>query len=286
MFKLKSVLRDKEGAESGAPTGGENAQVIDNNEDLGGEVELPKVSAAAAKALTKGWQTKEDWTSAGKDPEEWISASHFNKNGDIFTQMQSLKHGMKQQDKRIADNNVYWQGQLQIQRDDLITKRDEAIDDSDKVAVKAIDKQINQIDQQATKLDKSKQEQVAASPEDLQAENAYFNNLTVQQAGYAQRVAGHFINNENLSGADLVAAVTKEVNKQFNLATKPAVNERREQASVTDTKKPSKQTSGKYTVDTLTAQDKSSLQAMRNISKVYANKSDAEMLKILNDSKR
>ncbi len=250
------------------------------------EKELPQVSAAQAKALTKGWQTKEDWTDSGKDPEEWISASHFNKNGELFSQMQNLKHGMKQQDKRIQDNNVYWQGQLQIQRDDLIAKRDEAIEDADKGAVREIDKQINQVDKQVNQLNQSKQEQVQASPEDLQAENEYFNNLTVQQAGYAQQIAGSFINNNGLSGADLVAAVTKEVNKQFNIAPKPAVNERREKASVTDSKRSSKPQDGKLTVDTLTAQDKASIQAMRNVSKTYANKSDAQMIKILNDAKR
>lgn len=272
-------------------TSEDSAQTVDVKTEVEGKdehQELPQVSAAAAKALTKGWQTKEDWVAGGKDEDEWISAAHFNKNGDIFTQMQSLKHGMKQQDKRIADNNVYWQGQLQIQRDQLIAKRDEAIDDSDKLAVKEIDKQINELDKTSTQLNQSNQQQVQsqASPEDVKAENDYFNDLTVGQAGYAQQVAGHIIQNQSLSGTALVEAVTKEVNRHFNIETKPAVNERREKASVTDTKRTSKPKDGKLTVDTLTAQDKSSLQAMRNISKVYANKSDAEMLKILNDAKR
>ena len=41
------------------------------------EPELPKVSEAETKALTKGWQTKEDWVASGKDADEWISARHL-----------------------------------------------------------------------------------------------------------------------------------------------------------------------------------------------------------------
>lgn len=270
----------------------ENNENVDkeiNNENLEDKsnetITLPEVSAAAAKALTKGWQTKEDWEKSGKDPEEWISASHFNKNGDIFTQMQGLKHSIKNQDKRISDNNVYWKGQLQIQRDELVVKRDEAIDEADKGAVNAIDKQINELDKTKAHLEDSVK-LPQASNADLDIENQYFGSLLNSHTNYAQQAAAHYINNESLSGADLVSAVKAAVNKQFNIEEKPAVNERREKASVTDTKRSSGKRSEKVTVDTLTAADKHSLQAMRNISPKYANKSNAEMLKIINDANR
>lgn len=276
--------------ESAENQDGKNAQVIDNNEELdkgGEEKALPKVSEAAVKALTKGWQTKEDWTAAGKDPEEWISATHFNKNGDIFTQMQSLKHSIKNQDKRISDNNTYWKGQLEIQRGELEAKRDVAIDDSDKVAVKALDKQLKELDKTEINLEQSaKLVEPATSQADLLVENNYFNDLKQGHVGYAQQVAAHYINNESLSGKALVDAVTKEVNKQFNIETKPNINERRSESSITDGNKSNKSTSSKITVDTLTREDKISIQAMQNISPKYAKMSNAQIVKILNDSKR
>ncbi len=265
-------------------TSGEDQPIIKAVEENPEAKELPQVSEAAAKALQKGWQTKEDWTAAGKDPEEWISATHFNKNGDIFKQMQVLKNGQKNQDKRISDNNAYWQAQLATQKQSLEAAKEVAIEDSDKAAVKKIDKELAANEQQSNQLNESAKPEQAA-PEDLQIENNYFNDLKQGHVGYAQQAAAHFINSQSLSGQELVDAVEAEVNKQYNITKAPAKNERREKASVTDGKKSTASKSDKITVDNLTAEDRASIQSLKNVSVKYANKSDAEMIKILNDVK-
>lgn len=240
--------------------------------------QLPQVSVAEAKALQKGWQTKADWTESGKDPDEWISANHFNKNGEMFSQMQRLKSNAKNQDQRIADNNVMWKTQIEMQKQELLDKRDDAIEDSNKDEVKKLDSQINQLDQQAAKLTTAEVPQL--SQEDAIAEQTYFNSLNPGQQPYAQQVAQHFIN-QGLFGEDLVNSVSAQVIKQF-----PPTNPRREKAPATDnSKRTSKIEDGKMTVDNLTSEQKAVMQSMRNVNARYAKKSDAEMIKILEDSK-
>lgn len=258
-------------------------EVIDKNP----VAELPQVSAAEAKALQKGWQTKEDWVAAGKESDEWISANHFNKNGEVFSQMQRLKTSVKNQDQRLEDNNAFWKSQLETQKKELVDQRNEAIEEADVVTVNKLDGKIKDIDQQTAKLGKAVP---TLSSEDTEAENTYFNGLGVGHRPYAQQVAAQFIA-QGLSGADLVEAVTGEVNKAFNpTETKQSAkpnNERREKAAVTDSsRRSSNADDGKLTIDKLTKEDKQTMQAMRNISARYAKKSDAEMLKIIEDSRR
>lgn len=249
--------------------------------------DLPQVSAAEAKALQKGWQTKEDWVDSGKEADEWISANHFNKNGEVFSQIQRLKNNAKDQDQRLSDNNEFWKSQLETQKQQLVDQRNEAIEDADVAEVNKLDSKIKDIDQQTAKLGKAAP---ALSDADTAAENDYFNALSVGHRPYAQQVAAQFIQ-QGLSGADLVEAVTGEVNKAFapaeNKPNAKPTNERREKAAVTDSsRRSSSADDGKLTIDKLTKEDKQSLQAMRNVSARYAKKSDAEMLKILEDSKR
>ncbi len=247
--------------------------------------QLPKVSEAEAKALTKGWQTKEDWVASGKDGDEWISANHFNKNGEVFSQMQRLKTSVKNQDQRIADNNEFWKSQLETQKQQLLDQRTEAIEGADVEEVNKLDGKIKDIDEQTAKLG---QAIPALSDEDTEAENTYFNALGVGHRPYAQQVAAQFIS-QGLSGAELVEAVDGKIQEAFGGSVKPKetpTNERREKAAVTDSKKRTTSVDdGKLTVDKLTKADKASIQAMRNISTRYAKKSDAEMLKIIGDSK-
>lgn len=251
------------------------------------EQDLPQVSEAQAKALQKGWQTKEDWVASGKDADEWISATHFNKNGDVIRQMQELKRAVKGTEQRLADNNALHAAKLQVEREQLLQQRDNAIEDADKVEVKRIDKQINSIDQQAVSLNQAAPQ---APAEDLQVENNFFNSLPFGQTQFAQQAAAHYINSQKLSGQELVDAVQTEIQKQFNTTPvnnepTPKVNERRNKPSITDAKKPAARKPQGASVDSLTAQDRSVIQSMRNMSSTYAKKSDAEMIKILNDSK-
>ncbi len=245
------------------------------------EPELPKVSEAEAKALTKGWQTKDDWIASGKDPDEWISASHFNKNGDIFKQMQSLKAGVKASEQRIADNNEFWKAKLEMEKEALLSQRNEAIEDADVSQVNKLDGQIQKIDAQAAKLEKP--EQVVAQ-EDIDAENTYFASLTPMQQAYANQIAAPYLS-QGLSGPDLVEAIDAQIKKESPAPEAPK-NPRRAKAPVTDVKKRSTSVDdGKMTVDNIGKDDLAVLQSMRSMSTKYAKMSNAELIKVIEDTK-
>lgn len=244
--------------------------------------ELPSVSEAEVKALQKGWQTKEDWKESGKDPDEWISANHFNKNGDVYSQMQRLKKNASASDQRIADNNALWKTQLDMQKEELLEQRDEAIDDADKDQVKKLDGQIDRLKEQSAKLEALQIPPV--SPEDTAIEQTYYDSLDITHRDYANQATTYYVNKFGLSGEELVKYVSQAVNKQYPPIT--PINPRRDKASVTDTsKRSSKAGDGKITVDNLTRDEKSVMQSMRNINVKYAKMSDAQMIKILQDSK-
>ncbi len=258
-------------------------QEVDQAEEVETKVEpeLPKVSEAETKALTKGWQTKEDWVASGKDADEWISASHFNKNGDIFKQMQSLKAGVKASEQRIADNNEFWKAKLEMEKEALLSQRNEAIEDADVSQVNKLDGQIQKIDAQTAKLEEPKP---TLSEEDAKVENDYAASLTPMQQAYANQIAATYLN-QGLSGQDLVDAIDAEVKKE-SPAQEPPKNPRRAKASVTDTKKRSTSADdGKMTVDNIGKDDLAVLQSMRSMSTKFAKMSNAELIKVIGDSK-
>ena len=258
-------------------------QEIDQAEEVEAkaEPELPKVSEAETKALTKGWQTKEDWVASGKDADEWISASHFNKNGDIFKQMQTLKAGVKASEQRIADNNEFWKTKLEMEKETLLSQRNEAIEDADVSQVNKLDGQIQKIDAQTAKLEEPEQ---TVAQEDINAENAYFALLTPMQQAYANQIAKPYLS-QGLSGQDLVDAIDTQIKKESPAPETPK-NPRRGKAPVTDSKSRSSSVDdGKMTVDNIGKEDKSVLQAMRSMSAKYAKMSNAQLIKVIEDTK-
>jgi hypothetical protein len=51
------------------------------------EQEAPQVSAAEEKALSSGWMPEEDWIEAGNDPDDWVDAKTFNRNGEFMSRI-------------------------------------------------------------------------------------------------------------------------------------------------------------------------------------------------------
>lgn len=257
---------------------------LENTEEEVIEVaEPPKVSATEAKAREKGWlpgdELKAKLEADGReyDPDMVVSARQYIEKGEMISEINRLRRQSRETDKRLADNNAFWKAQLEAQKTALQEKRDEAIDLADKDTVNAIDGEIASIDKQAEALDTEEQIDIV----DVEAENTYFASLTAGQKPYAQQVAAVFIN-QGFSGADLVEKVNEEVLKQF-----PPTNQRRETAPVTEAKtRGSKRKEDAITVDSLKAEDRQALAAMKRVSPLYAKKSDAEILKIIEDSKK
>jgi len=243
--------------------------------------EVPEVNAAEAKARAKGWVGLEEWKEQGKNPDDWAPYKFFNEKGDMISQIQQLKRQQKDVDSRLSMNNEFWKAQLEAQKTSLESSLEEAVESADTARVKQITGQMNDVSNQLNNLN----QQVSVpqvDPQDIAVEESYFKSLSTRPKQlYAQEVAGPLVNS-GLSGQALVDAVSEAVNREF-----PAQNQRRNNAaSVTDSpRKPVAAKEQKYSIDNLSKEDKAILTSLKNVPS-FKGKSDLEILKALEDSKR
>lgn len=103
----------------------------------------------AEKAQAAGWRPKDEWDG---DPSEWVSAKEFNKRGELFESIRSLKKQSAEDRKtleKLAEHNKKIAQQLRQQRiEELEERKAAAVDVADRETVKAIDKQIKAIDKE------------------------------------------------------------------------------------------------------------------------------------------
>jgi len=105
--------------------------------------ESQEAEAESSEDLPRGYMTKEAWVASGKDPEDWVSPEGFKLRGEHIKHTQALK---REFDNQIKNLSLFHQIQLKNQREELISKRDDAIDVADKAAVKGFDKQLKELD--------------------------------------------------------------------------------------------------------------------------------------------
>lgn len=103
-----------------------------------------------ADAHPRGYMTKEAWVASGKPAGDWVSEEIFKERGERIKQTAALKKEnselKREFDNQIKNLSLFHQIQLKNQREELLSKRDDAIDVADKAAVKAFDKQLKELD--------------------------------------------------------------------------------------------------------------------------------------------
>src|SRR5690606_21375034 len=113
--------------------------------------------------------SKEAWTAAGKDPGEWVSEDVFKERTLRIKNEQRLKRALAETkedfDNRLKNLNMLSQAQLERQRQELLSRRDDAIDTADKATVKRLDKEIDAIDKEVALVTEKKPEQNTKPPE-------------------------------------------------------------------------------------------------------------------------
>lgn len=92
------------------------------------------------KPLPRGYMTKDAWVESGRDPEDWVSPEVFKERGERIKMKAEY-------DNRFKNLSMYYQKQMEIQRNDLLARRDEAIDTADKAEVKRLDKELKELDE-------------------------------------------------------------------------------------------------------------------------------------------
>ena len=98
----------------------------------------------------RGYMTKEAWVASGKPAGEWVSEEIFKERGERIKQTAALKKEnaelKREFDNQIKNLSLFHQIQIKNQREELLSKREDAIDVADKAAVKAFDKQLKELD--------------------------------------------------------------------------------------------------------------------------------------------
>lgn len=170
------------------------------------------------KPAPRGYMSKEAWVESGKDPDEWVSEEVFKERGERIKQTAKLQ---KEFDNQIKNLNLLHQAQLRKERENLLSRRDDAIDIADKAAVKALDKQIKEIDD----LEELTQEQAVIQQDkpievaNWENANPWINNPKDPRTGIAQK-AFEAATKSGMDIDDALDLVDAAIAKKFS--TKPA----------------------------------------------------------------
>jgi len=252
--------------------------------------QAPKEDAEVTEAKSRGWTTKADWIAAGKDPDDWVSAKHFNEKGRLISQARQLDTLQRTFDNRIQNVKVLYDAQLRALRtenDTLQAAKREAIGYADYDAVQRIDKQL--MDNAVSQLNvqqASQQAFVDPNVSELQAKEADWNrnnpwiNDGSEKSRFAISLYSEMAQNYPQSTFEQRLEVLNEAIKQ-KYPDAPKTNPNRDKPALTDTKTSSHVSSGKLTWGELTGEELKWFNAMPG-----AWKSKDEYLQAVTDSRK
>jgi hypothetical protein len=185
------------------------------------------------KETPSGYMSKEAWTEAGKDPDEWVSEDVFKERTLRIKNEQRLKRQLAETkedfDNRLKNLNMLSQAQLERQKQELLSRRDDAIDVADKATVKRIDKEIEAIDKQSD-LVADKKDIPPKPPEiaEWEEENPWIFDENDPRVKIANDAAAEAISQNKTLAAALRAAdkavAEFEQSKNVEYKKKPAVS--------------------------------------------------------------
>jgi hypothetical protein len=206
------------------------------HDEVDEQAELEQVDEAKQEEpKPSGYMTIEAWEASGKDPKEWVSEDVFKERTQRIKETSRLKRELadreKDFDNRLKNVNLLAQAQLARQREELISRRDDAIDIADKATVKRLDKQIDDLDKEAELVeDKPAVQQV--KPKEVvewEEENTWIEDVTdprtpIAQKAYIEAIqAGKTIAGA-LRAADKAITAIKQESKHDEIRKKPAVS--------------------------------------------------------------
>lgn len=170
------------------------------------------------KPKLKGYiSSKEDWVASGKDPDDWVSPEVFKERGERIKMKAEY-------DNRFKNLSMYYQKQMEIQRNDLLARRDEAIDTADKAAVKRLDKELKELDE-IEQLNKVEDAPAIVKPPEVvewEEDNPWCHDIKDPRLALAQRVFKSAID-QGKTPATALRMVDKEIAAKFiDKSRKPA----------------------------------------------------------------
>lgn len=165
-------------------------------------------AAQQEQAKKGGWQDLNDWIESGKDAKDWVPAHHFNLKGEFIGK---IKAKDREFEERLSAVQQLHNKQLEIQRQELIDKRDAAALQGGEEGAKAV----REIQGQLDELNTPQQPAFQPSPvlEQWNEQNPWINEPSPKST-YARTV----FQNALRAGATqeaAVMAVDLEINKHF-----------------------------------------------------------------------
>lgn len=221
-----------------------------------------------------GWKPEEEYN--GK-PEDWRSAEVFNERGvwiEKHKAQEKRQNDMEQRFNTRMDNaNKLRDTQMKTQKDELVRKRDEAIDLADRETANSYQASIDELSVQPeaeAPADNSQQ-----LLDNWSGKNAWFYEGG-PKAAYAQAQFNSYTG-RGMDTQSAIDSMERDMSREF-----PAVNSKREAAPATEggSKPGAKRSSAKLGMGDLTSDEKKYYRAMPN---AWAN--DAEFLQAVQDTR-
>jgi hypothetical protein len=113
-------------------------------EDVAGQQEKPENTKS--HPADKIYIDKETWIKQGRDPDKWISPEWFRDRTEKIQLKSMIAQQQKEFNRRLELNNRMHQVQLDRQRQELESRKENAILEADTKEVKRIDKELRDID--------------------------------------------------------------------------------------------------------------------------------------------
>ncbi len=250
----------------------EEALEVDNTETPD---DPPEMSAAEEKARGGGWKPESEWEEDDpKKPREFASAEEFNIRGEFIGRIKDQDRRMSDMETQFntrADNmNKLHKQQIDSQRADLISKRDDAIDLADREGANKIQ---DQIDNLAEVPESTPADTGQTALDAWNAKNRWAAERT-PKAAYAQALLADYVN-QGMSYQDALTAIDTDIAREF-----PDINADRDNhpSSEGGSKPGVKRQARKLTMSDLTPDELKQYRAMPG-----AWKSDAEFLQTVQD---
>lgn len=241
------------------------------------QTETPEITKEESDARSKGWTGREEWEAAGKDPDDWVNYKHFNRVGSLISE---VRHGNKQHKGDIENLQKFQKMQLESMKTKLEGERTEAVSMADEDAFNAADKQLNDVNSQLNDItaQQAQSAEVLVNQEvEWMSRNSWFNiQGTDEQSMIAKRV---MTENPSVSGYAITDIIDAEIAK-----AKPTskTNANRERPSPTSKAKPAPQKTEAVTLDSMTKEETTMINAMKNFN---PKMTDADVLRLLKNSR-
>lgn len=203
------------------------AENVAENKEVEQNTEEPQYSESELKAMDSGWLPKDQWEG---DPEEWVPAKQFIKNGELFGRINAYKQRMMNLEQQVGvlvkhNEKVYESGYKDAVQA-LKQERKEALLEGDTERVLELDEKVDELQEEhKEKIQEFKKEVQQTNPamhpswEPWLDKNQWYEKDAALR-GYADGEAKQIVAEANATGTTLdynklLQEISRKVRQRF-----------------------------------------------------------------------